>query len=107
VGKIKCGVCHKEYQSLFTGTNQGISCASEVTEGKLIGHYGSEVADMDAFSFTKKALPEGTVICDACILDAMSKGEIVKIEPTEHMINETDNDIMSVLLESRMKSAGN
>lgn len=101
MGCIKCGVCHKEYRSLFQGTKQGITCASEVTNGKLIGHYGSEVADMDAFNFTKTPPPEGTVICDSCILEAMTKGELVKIEPVEHMLDETQNTLMADMLMSR------
>ncbi len=101
MGHVTCGICHKKYKAIFAGSKQGIKCAAEVSGGRLIGHYGSEVADMDAFTFVKTPPKEGTIICDNCITKALSSGEIKKIEASRHMLSDHSNALIAKLLSSR------
>jgi len=74
---VHCGICQKSYIALFEqdGT-QARRCSADVRNGRLIGHYGSEIADMAVFDFTGKAPADGTIMCDDCIRRGLARGTL-------------------------------
>lgn len=78
---VQCGICRKSHIALFEhdGT-QARKCSADVQNGRLVGHYGSEIADMEVFDFTGPVPAEGTIVCDDCIRRGLARGTLRKSE---------------------------
>lgn len=76
--EVTCAHCAKRFRSIFSnhpGTARG--CAAEVTQGDLIGHYGS-VFDLDVLRpVPPQRLQEGDTICDRCIHVMLSQKRLL------------------------------
>lgn len=72
---IECGRCSKSYPVIFEAdSTQARTCSAEVAQGRLVGHYGSEIADMRVFDFAGAPPKEGTIFCDDCIRRGLRRG---------------------------------
>jgi hypothetical protein len=77
--KVTCVCCKTEYPALWDDrpeAEQAYECAATIFGDKLVGHYGSVVADMQLHIFKggrPDHIPEGTV-CDKCILKFQADG---------------------------------
>lgn len=80
MSSVKCGLCSKSYPAIFSrDKTQGRGCSAEVTEDLLVGHYGSEVADMEVLAFTGKPPANGTLVCDDCIRSGLASGKLKRL----------------------------
>lgn len=80
MSSVKCGLCNKSYPAIFSRDNtQGRGCSAEVTEDHLVGHYGSEVADMEVLAFNGAPPPNGTLVCDDCIRSGLASGKLKRL----------------------------
>ena len=79
--KVTCVCCKTEYPALWDdNSTQAMDCAAEISGDKLVGYYGSVVADMNLYSFPggrPENIPQGTV-CDKCIVKFEAEGIIKK-----------------------------
>lgn len=74
---IECGRCSKSYPVIFEAdSTQARTCSAEVAQGRLVGHYGSEIADMRVFDFAGAPPKEGTIFCDDCIRRGLRRGTL-------------------------------
>lgn len=79
--KIICGCCEKRYEPIFEESrSQAHDCASQVEDGFLVGHYGSRVADLMRLSFRDAPPSDGTIICDACIIEMKDDGRLTEMD---------------------------
>ncbi|MFG6082858.1 hypothetical protein ACEUZ9_004090 [Paracoccus litorisediminis] len=80
---VHCTSCGKSHEQTFPGSDFGFRCASEVRDGVLYGHYGSTVADLDAYRIVSsdkdKAIAEGGPHCDDCISGWLKERRLVKV----------------------------
>tara|TARA_R110002051_G_scaffold103674_1_gene176080 strand:- start:641 stop:955 length:315 start_codon:yes stop_codon:yes gene_type:complete len=100
---VKCGICRKSYPALFEqdGT-QARQCSADVRNGRLVGHYGSEIADMEVYEFTGTAPAEGTIICDACIRRGLARGTMRKSDGhPAFMADPEESEMMMKLIDSQ------
>ncbi|WP_411839991.1 hypothetical protein [Paracoccus sp. ME4] len=74
-----CNCCGTTFDQLFSEegrkSSQAFGCACEVTEDRVVGHFGS-VHDMTVFAFITAPLPEGHLICDTCMVGLIEAGHI-------------------------------
>lgn len=74
-----CDCCGTTFDQLFPEEggkpSQAFGCACEVTEERVVGHFGS-VHDMTVFAFLKDPLPDGHLICDTCMTGLIDNGRI-------------------------------
>jgi len=80
--KVKCDTCNNEFEAIFAEYSQGHRCAATVTEdGKLYGHYGSTVVDMECHQIVNRPehVRDGT-ICDDCIIALRDGGHLEFLE---------------------------
>lgn len=79
---VKCCACNTDYPSAYAGSDQcGQGCSSEVAGNRLIGGYGSRIADGLSYTISEDAgLKDHDALCDQCIEDHIANG-LLTLEP--------------------------
>lgn len=82
---IICATCGNEHEALFDEQyQQGIGCSATIYDRDgvryLVGHYGSEVADMNRYLIRPDSSCQLGNCCDACISGMIKDGTATLIE---------------------------
>lgn len=73
---VQCSACKTDYPAAYAGSKQcGQGCSSEVVNGRLIGGYGSHIADGMSYLISAAApVRDGSILCDCCIRRGLEEG---------------------------------
>ena len=97
----RCGCYYKKIYPEAISDFQGNKCAAWVKDGVLYAGYGSTVADGQSFELRGETatLPsEGSVICDACIVDLKKQRALILISDHFLEIDIEDSETRNIEL---------
>lgn len=92
---VQCSACKTEYPAAYAGSKQcGQGCSSEVVNGRLIGGYGSHVADgMSYLISAASPMRDGSILCDCCIQKGLDNGLLrVEADMMHNLVSQSSQD---------------
>jgi hypothetical protein len=77
-----CDGCGSKHEALDTKYNQAMNCSSSYqrSTGRVFGHYGSTVIDMQIWKFSEDIdvdYPNDANLCDVCIKKHIDNGTLI------------------------------
>jgi len=79
---VKCDSCNIKYENYYSET-QAKNCSSEYQKstGRLFGHYGSNIIDLQVWKFVEEVdYHNGAILCDTCVQKHIDNNDLIFIK---------------------------